>query len=388
MMNWLFGMALIAGAHTAFTWGAALRRGIIARRRPAAPESSRTTWPFVSVIVPAWRERGTVEACVRSLRAVEYPDWEAIVVAGGPAGSYAAAIESCGGFERARVLEQLPLGKNAALNQGLRAARGSVIAVLDADSQVTPGWLRALVAPIGRSAQATTGTPMPSRATPIALGERMEQLAAWGVRGATTLQGSGSIALDRTAIEALGGFPEDVLVGVDWDLDARLAARGVRRAICQQAIVYTERPATLPEYWRNELRWRRAHLASLFRLPGFFLANPFAAAASMYIYALAWFGTLFTLLACALWLAGAGALRTPALALWALFVAWLLLRRAALAAEVAAYTAEWGWLRLAWVPPLLLCMTLAAIVPASLTVARNQAHFKGPRVRRYGDRAS
>jgi cellulose synthase/poly-beta-1,6-N-acetylglucosamine synthase-like glycosyltransferase len=325
---------------------------------------------------------------VRSLHAVEYPNWEAIIVAGGPDGTYAAALGSCEGFERARALEQLPRGKNAALNQGLRAAHGSVIVVLDADSQVPPGWLRALDAPIGRGAQAASGTPMPLRATPIALGERMEQLAAWYVRGATTLQGSGSIAVERELIEQLGGFPEDVLVGVDWDLDARLAARGVRRAICQQAIVYTERPATLPEYWRNELRWRRAHLASLFRLPGFFLANPVAAAASMYIYALAWFGALFTLLVCAIGLAGAGALRMPALALWAIFVAWLLLRRAAIAAEVAAYTAEWGWLRLAWVPPLLLCMTLAAIVPASLTVARNQAHFKGPRVRRYGDRAS
>jgi cellulose synthase/poly-beta-1,6-N-acetylglucosamine synthase-like glycosyltransferase len=318
---------------------------------------------------------------------VEYPTWEAIIVAGGPDGTYQAAVESCEELDHVHVLEQQPRGKNAALNQGLRAARGEIIVLLDADSLVSPGWLRALVAPTGQSALATTGNPVPLRRTPISLCEQMERIAAWGVHDVKTLQGSGSIALQRTVIEQMGGFPEDVLVGVDWDLDVRLAARGVARAFCPQAHLYTERPATLPEYWRNEVRWRRAHLASLFRHAGFFLGSPAATAVSLYIYALSWFTALFTLLISVVALTGADHIKTIVIGLWVVFIGWVLLRRTALAAEVAAYTRDPGWLKLTWVPPLLLCVTLAAIVPASLTLKRTSAHFKGPRLHRYGDRA-
>jgi cellulose synthase/poly-beta-1,6-N-acetylglucosamine synthase-like glycosyltransferase len=386
--NLLFVAALASGAHIVATWLAAVRRGIAARSHMAVSTRLPDRWPFVSVIVPAWCERGTLDSCIRTLRDVEYPVWEAIIVAGGPDGTYWAALESSKDIEHIQVLEQLPHGKNAALNQGLCAARGEVIVVLDADSQVVPGWLRALVAPIGRGALATTGNPLALRPTPIALGEKMEQIAAWNIRGAITLQGSGSIAVDRTVIEQIGGFPEEVLVGVDWDLDARLAACGVPRAVCPQAEVYTERPATLPEYWRNEVRWRRAHLASVFRLSGFFLANLVAAGLNLYIYALAWFSALFTLVVCALALTGTGDTRIAALGLWVVFSAWVFLRRAALAVEVAVYMRDLSWLRLAWVPPLLLFVTLAAIIPATVTLRRNQAHFKGPRLDRYGDRAS
>ena len=152
--------------------------------------------------------------------------------------------------------------------------------------------------------------------------------------------------------------------------------------------MYTERPATLPEYWRNEVRWRRAHLASLFRLSGLFLFNPMAAGVNLYIYALAWFSALCTLLVGVVAVIGTGDIRIAALELWIVFIAWLLLRRSALAAEVAAYTGDLSWLKLVWVPPVLLCITLAAIIPATLTFKRSNAHFKGPRLHRYGDRAS
>ena len=339
---------------------------------------------MVSVIVPAWQERGTLKHCLVSLRQVEYAVWEVIVVAGGPDGTYQAALAAVRGDRCFRVIEQRPRGKNAALNQGLRAAIGDVIVLLDADARVTPSWLRALVAPLSGHAAATTGNPVPLRRTSVSLAEHMERISAQEIRGLVSLQGSGSIALGREVVEVIGGFPEEVLVGVDWDLNARIASRGLRRVFCAEAVVFTERPTTLAEYWQNEMRWRRAHFASLFRHRDYFLADPRSLLTRLHIYALAWFSAGWTLLAGVLAAAGDQEVRSFVLAVWAVFAGWLLLRRVALAGEVAAYTGDLQWLKLAWVPSLLLCLTLAAILPATLTWRRQSVHFKGPRLNRAG----
>jgi cellulose synthase/poly-beta-1,6-N-acetylglucosamine synthase-like glycosyltransferase len=377
--DWIILIALLAGVHIAATWLAAIRRGVLARRKEQQPIPMPERWPIVSVIVPAWNEKGTLERCIRTLCAQDYPTWEAIIVAGGPDGTYQTAVKECSGSEHIRVLEQQPHGKNAAINQALPISRGEIIVLLDADSQVPAGWLRKIVAPINQVIRVTTGHPQPYRRTPISLNEQMEHIAAWRIHGRTTLQGSGGIAIHRPVIEEIGGFPEDFKVGVDWDLDVRLADRGIERAYCPQACLNTERPATLAEFWRNEIRWRRAHMASLFRHAAHFFNTPFAVLRNLYIYALAWFTALFTVLVCIIALTQNDDLRNLAISVWMVFITWLLLRRAALAVEVAVFTRDWNWLKLGWAAPLLLCATLAAIIPAMLTLKRSTAHFKGPR---------
>jgi cellulose synthase/poly-beta-1,6-N-acetylglucosamine synthase-like glycosyltransferase len=380
MMNVISWLLLPVGIHIAITWITALWRGLRARYLPRRVSTHRQAeWPSVSIIIPAWQERGTLEQCIASLELVDYPEYEVVIVAGGPDGTYRAAVEACEGYEHFRLLEQQPRGKNAALNAGVRAASGEVIVLLDADSQLAPGWLPALVAPIGGVIRATTGNPVPLRPTLTALTEQMERIAAADIYGAVVLQGSGSIAIDREVIEEIGGFPEDVLVGVDWDLNARLAARGVARACCPDAFVYTDRPATWREYWRNEVRWRRAHLTSLFRLRAYFLHDIGSIIRSFYLYGLAWFSILLTCGTIAAVLLGSPQSPATIVIIWALFVAWLALRRATLAVEVAAYTRRMYWLRLIWMPPLLLFITLVAACVASISTGRVSMHFKGPR---------
>lgn len=372
-------LTTLLGLFTAWSVAAAYRRGRAAREAdhwPAPPPPDR--WPEATVIVPAWKERGTVEILMRSLRALDYPAWEAVVVAGGPDGTYEAA-RAAAGDPRITVIEQRPRGKNGALNDGLAFARGEVIAILDADAQIGPGWLRAMVAPLCAGAAASTGTYFPLRPTPFALHGQMEKIAVNEIRGQVFLQGSGGIALRREVIEAIGGFPEDVLVGVDWDLDARVAMAGFPRAYCPGAVIHTERPATLAEWWHNDVRWRRAHLASLFRLRQHFLGTPRAALGNLYPYLLGWLCVGATLLAAASAVAAPPPARQAILSAWATLVAWAGLSPVALAVEVAAFTGDPRWLRLAWTPSLLWGVTLAAACTASLTPGAATMHFKGPR---------
>jgi cellulose synthase/poly-beta-1,6-N-acetylglucosamine synthase-like glycosyltransferase len=347
-----------------------------ARRTPPAPPER---WPAVTLIIPAWKEHGTVEILMRQLRALDYPAWDAVVVAGGSDGTYQAAQAAAADDPQIKVIEQQPRGKNAALNDAMRLASGEVIVILDADAQVDPGWLRALVGPIQGKVSATTGNYLPLRTTPFSLHGQMEKINTYQIRGHVFLQGSGGIALRREVIEAIGGFPEDVLVGVDWDLDARVAMAGYTRVYCPDATVYTERPATLPEWWENELRWRRAHLASAFRLSTHFLASPRMALATLYPYIVAWLCVGVTLLALIAFRQTAMKTNGLELAFWATALIWTGISRLRMAVVVATYTGSPQWLRLIWTPVLLWYVTLAASFVATLSMRAMTMHFKGPR---------
>jgi len=376
-MLWL---ALLVTLHILWVWITAVRRGVSARRRqPTETTVQPAAWPFVSVIVPAWCEGGTLEHCLNSLHALDYPHWEAIIVAGGPDGTYETARAICADWEFFRVLVQSPRGKNAALNQGITLTSGEVLVLLDADSRMSPNWLKALVAQLTADQPVACGDFLPLYETPISLGLRMEQIAARGIEHYTGLQGGGGIALRREIIDLVGKLPEDVSVGVDWDLNARLAMLKIERIFCPQAVLQTEISTTLRDYFRTEIRWRRAHLNSLVRHSSFFMPNLLALTKSLYIYFLTWFIVLTGLGAGVILIFGPHEIRLMAPILWVSLVAWLLLRRAALAGAVAAYTNQLRWLKLVWAPALLLGATLMAIIPATLTLKKSQAHFKGPR---------
>src|SRR5581483_1176634 len=232
----LYVVLVLAALHIVAVWFEALRSGLaLAVHQPTRSDAPASQSRLISIIIPAWNERGTLERCLASLRLIDYPAWEVIVIAGGPDGTLQAAVQACKTLEHARVVEQLPRGLSAALNQGLGAARGDIIVFLDADSLVPHEWLRELVQPLQGQIQVTTGNPLPLHLTPISITEQMENLAAREIQHRVILQGCGSIALDRQVIQELG-FSENVRVGVDWDLSARLAQRGVMIGYCPEPL--------------------------------------------------------------------------------------------------------------------------------------------------------
>src|SRR5690348_259313 len=76
-------------AHVSITWWLAFQRGSEARVK-SRPTSRLPVLahPSVSVLIPAWREAATIEACLHRLQQVQYPSWEIIVIAGGPDGTF------------------------------------------------------------------------------------------------------------------------------------------------------------------------------------------------------------------------------------------------------------------------------------------------------------
>lgn len=374
------GVATLTGAHIIWEFANAIKRGVLARQTnimlkpPDDRELSR-----ISVLIPAWCEATTIEGCLANLREVDYPNWEIIVISGGSDGTFERTQELSAGWARVRVLQQQPGGKNAALQQGLKYASGEVIVILDADSLVESSWLWALVQALDSGYDAVCGNYAPLRDTWITRTEEMERIECHQINQTCILQGSGSIAIRRDILEAIGGFPTHVTVGVDWDMDTRLTAKGFKKKFVDQAKLYTQRPATLREYWRNEVRWRRAHLRSLWqhgysnfgsitavvRNTRYYIMNGLA------FMSLILLGTAFAhrLSAHWAWIA----------AYQGLFLTWIVARRATIAVMVAAYSGDRRWLKLAWAPPTLLLLSFAATGSAVMTIGRRIVHFRGPR---------
>ncbi|MFU8776165.1 MAG: glycosyltransferase family 2 protein [Roseovarius sp.] len=112
--------------------------------------------PRLSVIIPAHNEAGMIGDCLHAVFASEpvAGGAEVIVVANGCQDATVAEAEFCRAAARDWALTVLDLpqgGKPGALNAGEAAARGAVLAYLDADVLVSPPLLRQITEALNRA---------------------------------------------------------------------------------------------------------------------------------------------------------------------------------------------------------------------------------------------
>lgn len=103
--------------------------------------------PSVTVVISTVLERTEeLRRCLESLARVEYPaPFEILVVDNRRAAAAGALPEWLGHEPRARVLAERRPGVSAGRNRGLAEAAGELVAFIDDDVVVDPGWLAAYV---------------------------------------------------------------------------------------------------------------------------------------------------------------------------------------------------------------------------------------------------
>ena len=113
-----------------------------ATRRPQLRDyPPATAGPLISVIIPARNEARNIERCVRSVLAATYPQIEIIVVDDRSTDGTDDLVERLGGRVRLVRGAELPagwFGKQWALVQGYRVARGELLLFADADTKHEP----------------------------------------------------------------------------------------------------------------------------------------------------------------------------------------------------------------------------------------------------------
>ena len=226
--------------------------------------------PVVSVIIPHWNRRELLRSCLGSLRAQTLADCEIIVVDNGSTdGSAEMLLADFPNVVLIRNAENR--GFCAAINQGIRQARGRYVALLNNDAEAEPAWLAELV----RGAESAADVGM--CASKILRYDQRDVIDKAGhliyPDGQNRGRGSGhtdhgqfdqqeeillpdgcAALYDRRVFETAGLFDEDFFAYAD-DAEMGLRARfaGWRCLYIPRAVVYHRHASTLGRFSAERL---------------------------------------------------------------------------------------------------------------------------------------
>ncbi len=238
----------------------------------ASPADLLPEPPRVSVIVCSFNGGATLDQCVRSLLALDYPDVEIIVV---DDGSTDDTQEILSRYPMVRSIHQPNRGLSAARNVGLQAATGKIIAYTDSDCFADPDWLSHLVYPLCHTDAAAVGgpnlTPEDGRlaacvaASPGQPAHVLESdLVAEHIPGC-------NMAFRREALEAIQGFDSRYRkAGDDVDVCWRLQEAGFWITFAPGAFVWHHRRQTPRSYLRQQAGYGEAEALLQFKHPSRF----------------------------------------------------------------------------------------------------------------------
>ena len=212
-------------------------------------------------MVVNWNRRELLRACLRSLELQEGVSFETIVVDNGSVDGSADTAET--EFVARVIRNRENRGFCAANNQGIAAAQGEFIALLNNDAEAEPGWLAALHRACSRAPDVGMA------ASKVLVWEQPRRIDKAGHlifpdgqnrgRGAGTqdegqfdseeevLWPDGCAAMyRRSMLDEIGGFDEDFFAyGDDAELGLRARIAGWRCIYTPEAVVRHHRGATL-----------------------------------------------------------------------------------------------------------------------------------------------
>ncbi len=233
--------------------------------------------PPVSILVPAFNEERVIADALRAALALDYPDFEVIVIDDGCSDGTRAVVESLMPHPRLRMIcKQNNEGKAMALNDALLAANGEIVLVLDADAEPEPDCLWHMVQHF-RSARVAgvTGNPRVKNvdsflarlqviefSSVVSLLRRSQRI--WG-RIVTV---SGVVAaFRRSAVIDVGGFSGNMATE-DIELTWKLQRRFYDIRYEANALVWMTVPATWRTLYRQRSRWARGLMQVLHKHRG------------------------------------------------------------------------------------------------------------------------
>jgi len=226
----------------------------------------------VSIIVPAYNEALVLRACIESILTSAHPSLEIIIVDDGSTDDTLQVMSALAReHECVLAVRQENAGKGAALNHGIRYARGSVFVFVDADGIFTPltiPWLLTGLRDPRVGAVCGNDRPVNLDRLQTRLLSVISHVGTGLARRALSVLHclpivSGNIGAFRAdLVRGVGGFRTDT-VGEDLELTWRIYEAGYRVTFEPRAIVLAESPSTLRALWRQRVRWSRGLLQTV-----------------------------------------------------------------------------------------------------------------------------
>jgi O-antigen biosynthesis protein len=217
-------------------------------------------WPHVSVIVCTHNGARTIRDCLESLRRLDYPQFEVIVVNDGSLDQTAAVARAYG----VRVITTEPHGLGSARNTGLAAATGEIVAYIDDDAYPDPHWLTSLAATFQTTGHAAVGGPNIAPPGDGFIADCVAGAPGGPVhvlisdREAEHIPGC-NMAFRTEVLREIGGFdPQFRVAGDDVDICWRLQQRRWTIGFNPAAVVWHHRRNSIRAYHRQQREYGKA----------------------------------------------------------------------------------------------------------------------------------
>ena len=236
-------------------------------------------YPFVSVMVPAHNESAVIQRTVRALLRFDYPAdrYEIIVINDNSSDDTAEKLAAVQAEHPDRKLVVVNTdnqlggkGKSNALNIGFSVAKGTVLAIYDADNTPEPRALRILVehlmadesldAVIGKFRTRNRNASLLTRFVNIETlaHQCMNQAGRWFYFGLCTIPGT-NFVIHRHIIEKIGGWDPQAL-SEDTEISFRIYRMGYKIRQVPQAVTWEQEPFRLDIWMKQRTRWAMGNL--------------------------------------------------------------------------------------------------------------------------------
>ncbi len=218
----------------------------------------------LSIIVPVLNEEAVIASCLRQLAALREQGAQVIVVDGGSTdATISTALPLCD------LVVHAPRGRASQMNAGAEKAEGDILLFLHVDTRLAAGGPEALAAGLASSSHdwGRFDVRIEGLSPILALVAAMMNLRSHWTGIAT---GDQAIFMRRTAFNAVGGFP-DILLMEDIEISRRLKLLG-------PPLCLREKVMTSGRRWEKNGVLRTILFMWRLRLAHYFGADPSALA--------------------------------------------------------------------------------------------------------------
>jgi biofilm PGA synthesis N-glycosyltransferase PgaC len=209
----------------------------------------------VSIGVCAYNEERNIRACLDSImqQSSRFPIQEILVVSSGSNDGTDGIVRQFEGRDgRFRLLRQERReGKNSAINEFLKQAKGDILVLVNADNRLEEGSLRYLLEPFEDEAVGVSGGhPVPVNSKDSTIGFAVHMLWEMHHRISLVHPKIGELMAFRRLDKALPTTSQS-----DEDLiRIELEKRGLHGVYVAEAVVFNKGPTTVADFWKQRTR--------------------------------------------------------------------------------------------------------------------------------------
>ena len=244
---------------------------VIKRGYPRYVEREESSLPMISLVVPAYNEGLVIQAAIRSLLQLSYPNYEIIVIDDGSTDDTyekAMVVAQESSNIPVRVVTKRNGGKAEALNTGMTLARGEFVLNMDGDTKLTSNTLRAcvrhfdnpMVGAVAGNVKVLNRDSIWSKiqALEYVEGLAMARKAQSYMRAVNIIPGPLGM-FRKSVLQQVGGYDHDTFAE-DCDLTLKMLMHGWHIAYEPNAIAWVETPSRLLDLLKQRYRWTRGIL--------------------------------------------------------------------------------------------------------------------------------